>query len=155
MVFQLELVLIDETEDSTLSSLRFQGQHLCFVLEDEYRDEKVAGETRIPEGVYEIVRRYAGRHYMRYSKRYGHKHTFMLKDVPNFKWIMIHIGNRVSETLGCPLVGKGVSQDSNGDYEVTNSASAYLELYEVLTQFTEMDARCYVNIRRESKLLAA
>ena len=28
---------------------------LCYTLEDEKRDEKIAGETRIPEGEYEIL----------------------------------------------------------------------------------------------------
>jgi len=36
------------------------GQFVCFGLEDEYREDKVAGETRIPSGTYQVALRKEG-----------------------------------------------------------------------------------------------
>ena len=41
-------------DDATLSKVDIDGQFVCFGLEDEYREDKVANETRIPAGRYRI-----------------------------------------------------------------------------------------------------
>lgn len=143
----LTLRLIDANAQSTISSLRYGSEHLCFILEDESRDVKVRGETRIPAGKYEIVRRYAGRHFDQYTKRYRHVHTFHIINVPGFEWIMIHIGNTTADTLGCLLTGTGVLFVKDR-YETRGSATAYVALYDILTTLTAPGKRLFIDVDR-------
>lgn len=127
-------MLIDVREiavkgNSTLSSLFIDGVWECFVLEDVPRQKKIWGETRIAGGRYKLVPRYAGKHFERYKERFGHEFSLYIPDVPDFQWIMIHIGNRHVETHGCLLVGKG-AESSTGSFELKNSRLAYIALYE-------------------------
>ena len=46
--------------ETTLSTVFVDGKFACFGLEDEYRTEKVAGETRIPAGTYKVGLRNVG-----------------------------------------------------------------------------------------------
>ncbi len=91
-----------------LYELRPEGRRLlCFTLEDEFRTHKVSGETRIPAGEYKITLRREGGHHARYAQRFPELHRGMLwiRDVPNFEFILIHIGNTEGDTAGCLLVG--------------------------------------------------
>lgn len=53
-------------------------EFLCFILEDEHRNEKKSGETRIPAGRYEITLRTVGGFHQRYSNRFPIMHKGML-----------------------------------------------------------------------------
>lgn len=72
----------------------------CDTLEPQWRDlktqQKVKGQTAIPEGKYKIV--------MAPSAKFGKNMPYLL-DVPQFEGIMIHPGNTVDDTKGCILVG--------------------------------------------------
>ena len=61
---RLEVQRFSSGDDSTLGLLfdvsGGDREFLCFTLEDEKRDIKVKGETRIPAGKYEIKLRKAG-----------------------------------------------------------------------------------------------
>ena len=48
-------------EKATISRILVDGKQVCYGLEDEYRAEKVAKETRIPAGQYPVVLRQEGR----------------------------------------------------------------------------------------------
>ena len=102
-------------------------QFLSYTLEDEYRTQKVFGETRIPAGTYEIKLRTTGGHHARYAAKYAswHKGMLWLQDVPNFQWILIHIGNDDDDTAGCLLVGSAPTE--NGD--IMGSSKAYRRVY--------------------------
>ena len=105
---------------------------LCYTLEDEKRENKIMGETRIPAGVYSILLRKEGGFHGRYTKKYGSMHKGMLhvQDVPNFKWILIHTGNTDEHTAGCLLVGD--SQENNviiKDGFIGKSVNAYKRIY--------------------------
>ena len=78
----------------------------CFSLEDRYRDEKVAGDTRIPEGEYELHWRTTGSWAARFRK-WGFPGSLEVKDVPGFSDILLHVGNDHDDTAGCPLFGYG------------------------------------------------
>jgi hypothetical protein len=87
---------------------------LCYTLEDEQRDVKVWGETRIPAGTYKLGLRTEGGFHNRYLSRYGadfHKGMIWVLDVPGFEWILWHSGNTDENTAGCLLLGN--SQESN------------------------------------------
>ena len=107
---ELEVLRISSQKDST-NGILFdvtggKRKFLCYTLEDEYRKDKVKGETRIPAGTYDIILRKVGSFHTKYSEKFKDMHKGMLwvKDVPNFEYILIHIGNTDEDTSGCLLV---------------------------------------------------
>ena len=130
----LEVKEIKKTADSSLSEIRIDGAFKCFILEDGEREEKIHGETRIPRGEYEIKFRSVGGHHEKYLKKFGsdfHKGMLELQDAPNFKYILIHIGNYIKDTDGCLLVGESYSL-TNSNYAVWNSRNTYKEIYPII-----------------------
>ncbi|KKL14000.1 hypothetical protein LCGC14_2520110 [marine sediment metagenome] len=75
-------------------------RHLCYTLEDEFREIKVSGETRIPSDTYELKLRTEGGLNERYKARFPDIHEGMiwLQNVPNFSWIYLHCGNYDDDT---------------------------------------------------------
>lgn len=132
---KLEVLRISSQDDSTngiLFDVTEGRKFLCYTLEDEYRKEKVKGETRIPAGTYKITLRKVGGFHGRYEKKYGEMHKGMLwvRDVPGFEYILIHTGNTDEHTAGCLLVGD--SQQNNAikvDGFVGSSTQAYKRIY--------------------------
>ena len=116
--------------DSTISAISIDGKFECFGLEDEYRDHKVPGETRIPADEYQIGVRKVGGFHHRYSKRFPDFHRGMLEvvGVPFFKYVLIHIGNTEQDTAACLLVGLGCYTKQN-DMSIQSSVAAYKSLY--------------------------
>ena len=100
---------ITSDDDATVSTINVDQRFVCFGLEDEYRADKVAGETRIPAGQYSVSLRTHGGFHDRYSERFADIHRGMLEvaDVPGFSDILIHVGNTDEDTSGCLLVGMG------------------------------------------------
>jgi hypothetical protein len=117
-------------DDSTVSRILVDGRFVCFGLEDEYREEKLPKETRIPSGLYKVSLRTEGGFHERYSRRYGTWHRGMLHvlNVPEFKYILIHTGNTQDQTDGCLLVGDSAITTA-GDMRVNLSRVAYQKLY--------------------------
>ena len=130
------VILVDRfisDNDSTISRVMVDGNFVCFGLEDEYREEKVSEETRIPAGTYNVTLRTEGSHHSRYSTKFPdfHKGMLHIRDVPNFKWILIHIGNTDKDTAGCLLVGSQISTEP-GDMQIMNSTAAYKRFYPIV-----------------------
>ncbi|MCP4111289.1 MAG: hypothetical protein GY749_38140 [Desulfobacteraceae bacterium] len=117
-----------------------KGDFLCFTLEDEYRTEKKYGETRIPAGTYPIELRTFGGHHARYSRKFPdiHKGMLWVRHVPNFKDILIHIGNRDDDTAGCLLVGNSVEENFVSEGFIGSSALAYKRIYLPIATALEM-----------------
>lgn len=114
--------------ETTLSRVTIDGVFVCFGLEDEYRAIKVAGETRIPAGDYNVTMRNIGGFDNRYKKKFDfHLGMLQVQNVPNFEYILIHIGNTDKNTAGCLLIGEGaiVSDKINIQY----STNAYVKFY--------------------------
>ncbi len=128
--------------DFTLGKLYINDVFECYTLEDEKREVKVMHETRIPAGTYEIKLRLFGGHHERYKVKFPfHKGMLWLQDVPNFKDILIHIGNTDEDTSGCILVGKNV-----GDGRIVESTRAYKDMYlKVLAAF-ERDEKVTITV---------
>lgn len=117
-----------ETKDFTIGKLFVDGVLYGETLEDEGRDVKVMHETRIPAGRYEIKLRTFGGHHLKYKEKFPDFHQGMLwlQNVPNFKDILIHIGNTDTDTSGCLLVGLK-SDLAKG--KILYSTKAYTKLY--------------------------
>jgi len=140
---KLKVIRFSSQSDST-SGLLFDvtdgTKFLCYTLEDERREEKVAAETRIPAGVYSVLLRKEGGFHSRYTKKYGDMHKGMLhvQDVPNFKWILIHTGNTDEHTAGCLILGD--SQENNilvEDGFIGRSTQAYKRVYPPIAKALE------------------
>lgn len=99
-----------------------------YTLEDGHRETKVHGETRIPDGRYKVEFREVGNFHRRYGRRYKdwHKGMLWVKEVPNFKYILIHVGNYAKDTAGCLLVGN--EPERNKDF-ISDSRTAYEAIY--------------------------
>jgi hypothetical protein len=117
------------SSDYTIGEIRIGGKFECYTLEDEFRDVKVKGETRIQKGTYVIKLRKEGGFHQRYLNRFGkdfHKGMLHVTNVPGFEYILIHIGNTEKDTAGCVLVGatRDIVKGTIGGSEV-----AYRRLY--------------------------
>jgi hypothetical protein len=132
-----EVLRVSSQKDST-SGLLFEVNNgkrtfLCYTLEDEQRDVKVWGETRIPAGTYKLKLRTVGGFHTLYLSRYGadfHKGMIWVQDVPGFEFILWHAGNTDENTAGCLLLGN--SQESNivkKDGFIGASRNAYQFVY--------------------------
>jgi hypothetical protein len=131
MILTLERISGGPT--STIGLLFVDGRFACFSCEDEHREAKVVGETRIPAGRYTIRLRNWGGFDARYGQRFPfHKGMIELHDVPGFTDILIHIGNTEKDTAGCILVGATATRFETGGGEIGNSAVAYTTLYPVI-----------------------
>jgi len=140
----LEVLRFSSQKDST-NGLLFdvtggKRKFLCYTLEDEHRDDKVKGETRVPAGTYKITLRTTGGFHARYEKKYGSMHKGMLwvREVPNFEYILIHTGNTDEHTAGCLLVGN--SQQANfgsSDGFIGSSVDAYKRIYPAIAAALE------------------
>lgn len=117
--------------DSTQGLLFVNGVFFCHTLEDTYRETKVPDKTRIPEGTYDLVLRSdispKTQDYMQRFKWFD-RHL-MLKDVPNFKYIYLHIGNTTKDTSGCILVGDKANNNQKSHGFLGTSTEAFSRFY--------------------------
>ena len=133
---ELEVLRFSSQADSTSGALfdvvNGKRSFLCYTIEDEQRDVKVWGETRIPAGRYKLSLRKEGGFHSRYQAKYGDMHKGMIhvNDVPGFEFILWHTGNTDEHTAGCLIIGD--SQESNlvkKDGFVGSSVVAYKKVY--------------------------
>jgi len=141
---KLKVIRFSSQKDSTSGLLFKENEYgikfICYTLEDEKREEKVRGETRVPAGKYKLALRKEGGFHSRYKAKYGAWHRGMLHvtNVPNFEFILIHTGNTDEHTAGCLLVGD--SQENNiivKDGFVGKSTNAYKRMYPVIAEELE------------------
>lgn len=155
----LHQIRLGDDSESTIGALYINGDLQSFSLEDEYRDEKIMGETRIPEGVYDIELRAEGGFHNRYLKRYGsdfHKGMLHIKDVPNFKWILIHAGNTEKHTAGCLLTGFSATFNPTSPETIGSSRDSYKHIYPQIRDAILRGERVqieYVDLDRKLKTL--
>ena len=133
---ELRVIRYCSRENFTLGMLMEDRTFLCYTLEDEHREEKVMHETRIPAGRYRITLRKVGGHHARYTDKFPNMHKGMLwvRDVPNFEYILIHIGNTEEHTSGCLLTG--LTSDSNKG-TIGRSTDAYKSIYPRIAEALE------------------
>ena len=142
---KLEVLRFSSQKDSTSGALflvsKDKKEFLCYTLEDEFRTNKVRGETRIPAGSYKLEFRKVDGFHGRYARRFPEIHKGMLEvtGVPNFNYVLIHCGNDDDDTSGCLLVGN--TQTSNLEKAsgfIGSSTSAYKKIYPPIAEALEM-----------------
>jgi hypothetical protein len=114
------------TDNSTIGELYLQdGTFQCFTLEDKVRNFKIAKETAIPAGTYEIA--------VTFSARFNRPMPQLL-NVEFFDGIRIHNGNTKEHTEGCILTGK-----KHGDDCLHESMPAFDDLFSKIKKWVEKD----------------
>lgn len=148
----VKLYRFSSRADDTLGLLLVDDVFACFTLEDEHRDVKVRGETRIPAGRYRLSLQESGRLHRKYAERFPdlHRGMILVEDVPNFSGVMIHCGNRDEDTDGCPLVGDTVQQNVTESGFLGGSTSAYRRVYPVIRDAIERGERVYLEVENGS-----
>lgn len=114
----LFLQRIAQTPEYTIGRLYIDEKFFCHTLEDPVREEKIAGKTAIPEGIYNVV--------VNHSPKFKRDLPLLL-DVPYFEGIRIHRGNTAKDTSGCILVGENKVKG-----QVINSTKYEVELTRLL-----------------------
>lgn len=121
----------------TVGSLFVNGVYECDTLEDTDRDltsdmsvdiikaKKIYGETAIPSGTYDIDMNTVSPKFKDrpWAKFCGGKLPRLL-NVKGYEGVLIHVGNKAEDTLGCILVG-----DNKAKGQVINSTSTFQQLY--------------------------
>jgi len=149
---ELELLRFSDKNKSTLgllfADLGCCRDFLCFILEDPHREKKIKKKTRIPEGRRKIELRTYGRHHEDYKKRFPDFHRGMLeiKDVPNFTDILLHIGNFIWDTEGCPLPGNIAVSNIYSPATLGDSTSAYKYMYKYIIAAFDREEEVWINI---------
>lgn len=130
-------------KDYCIGNLYIDGQFFCNTLEDQNRDlnkngkfdgleKKVAGETCIPFGRYEVV--------VSMSPKFKRELPLLL-NVPEFEGIRIHRGNTIKDTAGCILVGENKEVG-----KVLNSSHYEIKITEMIKQATLGGSKCFITI---------
>ena len=122
----------------TVGRLFLDGTYFCDTLEDrdrglssdmsaeEIAKMKVAGETAIPTGTYDVTLDVVSpRFAVREAYRFCNGRLPRLIDVPGFSGILIHAGNTAKDSSGCILVGVNSSKGV-----LTNSVAMFRQLYQ-------------------------
>lgn len=117
-------------------SLYLQEEFLCYTLELPYYSNK-KGVSSIPVGLYKCR--------WRDSPKFGR--SIELLNVPNRKYILIHIGNKPSDTQGCILVGE---ERFPNDNMLLLSKRARDNLHKSLIPYREV----YIEVIGEDKFLS-
>jgi len=101
-------------------------------LEDEYRDEKVMKETRIPAGTYQVdIQQTDTPLTLKYQAKYPwFKKHLEIKKVPGFTGVYLHIGNFDADSAGCILVGDNADNNIIGPGSISNSTASFKRFYE-------------------------
>ncbi len=118
---------------TTLGLLFIHNRFFAYALEDTHRDEKIDGNTRIPQGIYPLE---LNRNTTDLTERYRNMFPWFdfhieIKNIPNYKSVYIHIGNTHKDTRGCVLVADGIT-DSSTQSMITYSRLAFERFYKTL-----------------------
>ncbi|NRA93423.1 MAG: hypothetical protein HRU26_12195 [Psychroserpens sp.] len=126
---KLELIRYNHDIESTSGILSIDGDFKSHTLEDQRQVVKVTKETRIPEGTYQVKFREVE---SGLTKTYREKYDFFkwhleLQDVPGFKYVYIHVGNKESHTDGCILIADQAYNDPNNYASSIGSSATNFE----------------------------
>lgn len=135
--------------ECTLGFLRCENIICCTLEDPPQPGGKVYGRTRIPAGTYELDLRRTSPMAEHYRDRFGTKHEGMiwLRDVPQFEWVYIHVGNYAKDTDGCILVGNSMAIHQN---MVGDSTTAYTNLWQRVIPHLVAGGKATITIRERN-----
>jgi len=139
-------IILQRIKDTGVSTTgKFTVDGLEYVtIEDTFRAIKVAGVTRIPSGTYEVKLKTTGKHHGDYGRKFPdfHKGMLWLQNVPDFTDILIHLGNRASDSAGCIIIGSQIDSD---DF-ISGSTRAYIQFYKHVSKAILAGEKVWIKI---------
>lgn len=131
-------------KEGVIGILKNGSKFLAYTLELEWRDNQKR-KSCIPKGTYEIAYRDFGGYYNRYNERFDNhkKGVLELQNVKDRSAILIHIGNRPKDTLGCILVGSEADTNKSIIYQ---SKKAYIEVYAQAKKVLDAGKKLFIKI---------
>jgi hypothetical protein len=148
------------SDDSTLGLLleKLENKKTVFqnyMLEDEHRDVKVSGETRIDAGFYELkIQELDTPLTLKYRKKYPwFQNHIEITGLKRHKGVYLHIGNTDEDTDGCPLFGDVADNNMIGPGSVAQSTLAFKRWYERVHPHLKSGKKVFLEVRDENYLL--
>lgn len=139
----------------TIGNLFLNGKWFCNTIEDkdrklyqgqslEYiRQTKVYAETAIPYGRYRVTLNVQSPKFSTYKKyEFCKGYLPRLLNVPGFEGILIHIGNKATQSAGCILVG--INREKG---KVLDSEKTFKALYQILDEANKKGEEIWVTIQ--------
>lgn len=137
---ELKLIRKIKTDNYTIGELYVNNSLFCNTLEDkdrglkdsmsleEIKSKKVYGKTAIPTGTYSISLDVVSPKFKdRTWAKFCEGKLPRLSNVKGYEGVLIHVGNRADDTLGCILVGQNATSGF-----LNNSTDTFKELYSIL-----------------------
>jgi hypothetical protein len=148
--YTFSLLRYRDDGSTTLGLLYDDKTYFSFTLEDTYRKEKIPGETRIPAGTYEIkFREEPSESQAKYRKQYDWFTWHLeLQNVPDFRYVYIHIGNYNEDTEGCILVASSAEIGDEKAY-IKNSTETFRILYLRISEILNNGGKVRIIIKDE------
>lgn len=139
---KLLLKRIAKLPDYTIGKLYLDGEYICDTLEDtdrglnqqmplkEIQSKKVYGKTAIPQGTYNITLNVVSPKFKdrTWAKSWEGKLPRLL-NVPGYDGVLIHVGTKAEDTLGCILVGENKVKG-----KLINSTATFSKLMAILSK---------------------
>lgn len=127
---------------------------LNYTLEDEHREIKISGETNIGEGLYEVKQRKVDSPMTaKYRERYSWFHWHLeLQNVPDFKYVYIHIGNTEADTNGCILVADNANNNMITRGFNSSSTAAFKRLYLNIVDALTNEDKVFIRVKDVKQL---
>lgn len=153
---RLQLIRSYNTNNYCIGHLYIDGKYFCDTVEDcdrgldnkmplnQIQSLKLKGITAIPTGIYKVVLNVQS---PRLSKKPQYKfckgYVPRLLNVKGFDGVLIHIGNKAEDSLGCILVGENKVKG-----QVINSTATFHRLYDTLSKADDIT----IEITRKFKI---
>lgn len=138
----------------TIGSLFINGVYECDTIEDvdrgltdsmsvdEIKAKKIYGRTAIPTGTYRIDMNTVSPKFKDRAWAKPYKGILpRLENVKGYEGVLIHVGNKAEDTLGCILVGRNRIKGS-----VVESTECFYKLMSVLLGASKVGEDIYITV---------
>jgi hypothetical protein len=139
----------------TIGKLYINGEYFCDTIEDTDRGltqtmpkeeilaKKIKTQTAIPRGTYQVYMKMQSPKFAT-TPAYAFCKGYLprLLKVPGYEGILIHIGNKATQTAGCILVGKNKAVG-----KVLESTETFRSLYSILKEADQKGEKIYIEIK--------
>jgi hypothetical protein len=126
------------------------------VLEDEDREIKLPGETRIPAGFYELkIRKEDTVLTIKHRNSYGSWFQYHIEviGIEGFSRVYVHAGNKESHTEGCLLLNDTANNNTIESGDMARSTQAVKRWYQKVYPHLDSGKRAWIEIRDEEFLM--